>query len=115
MDEAGIPLVILRTDYGTEHVVTGATDKAWTALNFKNSTRAMLEHIKADQGDDGQLPHAQRAIFLIGGVLLKDGDAVVGAVGVAVFPSGEQDDGAARMAAHEFQTMLANEETHSPH
>ncbi|MGO9607289.1 MAG: GlcG/HbpS family heme-binding protein [Candidatus Binataceae bacterium] len=90
-------------------VVASATDKAWTALNFKKSTRAMLETIQANQGDNGQFPHSKGALFLMGGVPLKDGDMVVGAVGVAGFPSGLDDDHVAQQAALKFQTILADE------
>jgi len=109
VDQEGIPLVVLRTDYGTEQFVTGATDKAWTAVNFKDSTRAIFETIKPDQEDNSQLPHAQRALFLMGGVPLKDGDTVVGGIGVAGFANGQEDDNVAQLGAHEFQTMLKNE------
>jgi uncharacterized protein GlcG (DUF336 family) len=42
----------------------------------------------------------------MGGVPLKDGDAVVGAVGVAGFASGLDDDAVARQTAQAFEAML---------
>lgn len=107
VDQEGIPLVVLRTDFGTEQFVTGATDKAWTAVNFKDSTRAIFETIKSNKEDNSQLPHAQRALFLMGGVPLKDGNIVVGAVGVAGFASGEQDDAVAQLAARAFVGLVS--------
>jgi uncharacterized protein GlcG (DUF336 family) len=107
VDQAGIPLVVLRTDYGTQQYVEGATDKAWTAVNFKDSTRAVLATIKSNKEDNSQLPFARHALFLMGGVPLKDGPMVVGAVGVAGSPSGDQDDAVAQTAAREFQALLA--------
>jgi uncharacterized protein GlcG (DUF336 family) len=106
VDQEGIPLVVLRSDHGTEQFVTGAIDKGWTAVNFKASTREVFETIKGDKEDNSQLPHAQRALFLMGGVPLKDGDAVVGAVGVAGFASGLDDDAVAQQAAQAFEAML---------
>ena len=38
VDSAGIPLVLLRADNATEQFVTGATRKAWTSANLRNST-----------------------------------------------------------------------------
>lgn len=111
VDQEGLPLAILRTDYGTEQFVTGAADKAWTSVNFKDSTRAIFETIKGNREDNSQLPHVQRALFLMGGVPLKDGDTVVGAVGVAGFASGLEDDAVAQQAAREFQIMLEKETT----
>jgi Haem-degrading len=59
VDQAGIPLVLLRTDYGTEHSVGVATDKAWTAVNYKHSTREIFEKVQQAKGDDSQLiPYA---------------------------------------------------------
>ena len=106
VDQAGILLVLLRSDYGTEQFVEGATDKAWTAINFKASTREVFETIKNNKEDNSQLPFARKSLFLMGGVPLKDGDAIVGAVGVAGFESGMADDEVAQKAAHAFTELL---------
>ncbi|QDT81712.1 hypothetical protein Mal35_51960 [Gimesia maris] len=111
VDEAGIPLVVLRTDLGTEQFITGATRKAWTAVNFKASTSDVLKTIKSDDGDDGQLPHAQKALFLMGGVPLKVGNVVVGGVGVAGSVEGPDDDSLAQLAAQAFGTMLGKQKS----
>lgn len=42
----------------------------------------------------------------VGGVPLRDGDDVVGAVGVAGNPSGLEDDAVATAAADAFQKLL---------
>ena len=106
VDQAGIPLVVLRTDRSTEHSVGAATDKAWTAVNYKHSTREVFEKVKQAKGDDSQLIYTPRSLFLFGGVPLKDGDEVVGGVGVSGFPSGLDDDATARQSAQAFETML---------
>lgn len=105
VDQAGVPLVLLRTDYGTEHSVGVATDKAWTAVNYKHSTREVFEKVQQAKGDDSQLIHTPRSVFLFGGVPLKDGDVVVGGVGVSGFPSGLDDDAVAHQAAAAFEAM----------
>jgi uncharacterized protein GlcG (DUF336 family) len=106
VDQAGILLVLLRSDYGTEQFVDGATDKAWTAVNFKASTRELFETIKENKEDNTQLPYARKSLFLMGGIPLKDGDRVVGGVGVAGFASGMADDEVAQQAAHAFTKLL---------
>jgi uncharacterized protein GlcG (DUF336 family) len=106
VDQAGIPLVVVRTDRSTEHSVGAATDKAWTAVNYKHSTREVFEKVKEGKGDDGQLIHTPRSLFLFGGVPLKDGNEVVGGVGVSGFPSGLDDDATARQSAQAFEAML---------
>jgi uncharacterized protein GlcG (DUF336 family) len=106
VDQAGIPLVMVRTDHSTEHSVGAATDKAWTAVNYKHSTREVFEKVQEGKGDDSQLIHTPRSLFLFGGVPLKDGNEVVGGVGVSGFPSGLDDDATARLSAQAFEAML---------
>ena len=106
VDQAGIPLVVLRADNGTEQFIEGATQKAWTSVNFRASTRELFEDIKRGKEDFSQLPHVPKALFLMGGVPLKDGDRVVGGVGVAGAVSGIDDDVIAKQAAVEFAKLL---------
>lgn len=106
VDSAARPLVILRDDNATEHPVTAAERKAWTAANYRSSTKDVLERIKKGAGDDGELVYTTKSLFLMGGVPLKDGESVVGAVGVAGNPSGFQDDEVATKAAEAFSQSL---------
>lgn len=106
VDQAGTPLVVLRADNGTQQFVEGATQKAWTAVNFRASTRELFEDIKKGKEDFSQLPHVPRALFLMGGVPLKDGKTVVGGVGVAGAVSGLEDDAMAQQAARAFVEMI---------
>ena len=66
VDQAGIPLVVLRADNGTEQFIEGATQKAWTSVNFRASTRELFEDIKRGKEDFSQLPHVPKAHFLDG-------------------------------------------------
>jgi len=95
VDYAGRVLVVLRDDNATEHTVLGSERKAWTAANYKDSTRNLLDRIKRGDGDDAQLVHNEKSLFLWGGVPIKDGNEMVGAIGVCGNPSGAQDDAVA--------------------
>jgi uncharacterized protein GlcG (DUF336 family) len=106
VDQAGTPLVVLRADNGTQQFVEGATQKAWTAVNFRASTRELFEDIKKGREDFSQLPYVPKALFLMGGVPLMDGKTVVGGVGVAGAVSGLEDDVMAQQAARAFVEML---------
>jgi uncharacterized protein GlcG (DUF336 family) len=106
VDDAGIPLVVLRTDTGTEQFVTGAIAKAWTAVNFKSSTREVFESIQSGREDNSQLPFADKSLFLMGGAPLRDGDAVIGAIGAAGAPSGIDDDAIAQAGVQAFAAIL---------
>jgi uncharacterized protein GlcG (DUF336 family) len=108
VDQAGIPLVVLRADDGTEQFIAGATQKAWTSVNFGASTRELFDDIKKGKEDFSQLPHVPKALFLMGGVPLKDAGRVVGGLGVAGAASGIDDDVIAQEAAREFGRLLQN-------
>jgi uncharacterized protein GlcG (DUF336 family) len=104
VDYAGRVLVLLRDDNATEHTVLGSERKAWTAANYKDSTRNLLARIKKADGDDDQLVYNEKSLFLWGGVPIKDGNDMVGAIGICGNPSGYQDDAVAAAAS----TTLAN-------
>lgn len=105
VDQAGTLLVLLRADNASEQFVEGASQKAWTALNLRTSTRDALTTIEQGQQDDGQLPFIPKALFLMGGVPLKAGSDVVGAVGAAGCVNGVDDDAVAQQAAQAFQQL----------
>lgn len=106
VDYAGRVLVLLRDDNATEHTVLGSEQKAWTAANYKDSTRHLLARIKQGEGDDDQLVHNEKSLFLWGGVPIKDGNDVVGAIGVCGNPSGDQDDAVAASATATLAKLL---------
>ena len=106
VDRAARPLVVLRDDNATEHPVTAAERKAWTAANYRSSTKDVLARIKKGAGDDSELVYTKESLFLMGGVPIMDGEVVVGAVGVAGNPSGFLDDDVATKAAKAFEQML---------
>lgn len=106
VDASGIPLVLLRQDGGTEQFVEGATAKAWTAVNLRDSTAALLESIRKGEGDASQLPFVRKALLLMGGVPLRVGDVIVGGLGVAGCPDGPDDDALARRGAAVFDALV---------
>lgn len=106
VDQSGTLLVLLRADNGTQQFVEGATQKAWTAVNFKASTREVFESIRKGDEDNSQLPFVPKALFLMGGVPLKDGETIIGGVGAAGCVSGLDDDYVAQQAAKALTEML---------
>ena len=106
VDDAGIPLVVLRTDEGTEQFVSGAIAKAWTAVNFKSSTSEVFETIRSGYEDHSLLPFAEKSLFLMGGAPLRDGDAVIGAIGAAGAPSGIDDDTIAQAGVQAYAAIM---------
>ena len=106
VDYAGRVLVLLRDDNATEHTVLGSEQKAWTAANYKDSTRNLLDRIKKADGDDDQLVYNEKSLFLWGGVPIKDGDVMVGAIGICGNPTGFQDDAVACAATKTLAQIL---------
>lgn len=106
-DNAGLPLVILREDNATEQFLDGSRRRAWTSVTMKNSTRDLVELVKAGKQDDALLPFIDKSLLLMGGVPLKLGEAIVGAVGVSGCPFGPDDDAVAQAGAAEFARLSA--------
>lgn len=106
VDYAGRVLVLLRDDNATEHTVLGAEQKAWTAANYHDSTRRLLDRIKKADGDDDQLVYNSKSLFLWGGVPIKDGNDMVGAIGICGNPTGFMDDDVATAASVTLANLL---------
>lgn len=106
VDAAGIALVQLRLDGGTQQFVEGALAKAWTAVNLRDSTRALVESIEKGVGDSSQLPNVEGALLLMGGLPLRAGVDIVGGIGVAGCPDGPDDDALAHRGAKAFDELL---------
>ena len=106
VDYAGRVLVLLRDDNATEHTVLGAEQKAWTAANYHDSTRRLLDRIKKADGDDDQLVYNAKSLFLWGGVPIMDGKDMVGAIGICGNPTGYMDDAVATAASVTLANLL---------
>src|SRR6516165_3270945 len=96
VDADGVWQAVLRGDRAGSHTLDSAFDKAYTAASFKTDTSALFERSKTAPGFANlftQLPHL---ILLGGGVVIKVGDEVVGAIGAAGAPGANLDEACAR-------------------
>ena len=109
VDSSAIPLVVLRADKATEQFVTDTTCKAWTNISFRNSTPIVLADIEKNKEDFSQLPDAKNALFLMGGVPLKEDNVVIGDVSVAGSVNGLDDNRFIRQTTEGFAEILKNE------
>jgi uncharacterized protein GlcG (DUF336 family) len=102
VDVSGQLIAFVRMDGAWLGSVDIAINKAWTARAFDIETKALA---KASQpGDDFygiQNSNAGKVMIFAGGVPIKQGDAVIGAVGVSG-GTGKQDQGVAEAAAKGF-------------
>ncbi|NCG52845.1 GlcG/HbpS family heme-binding protein [Serratia fonticola] len=103
VDRAGIPLVIKRMDNAGPHTVEASQMKAFTALTTKNPTENVMKNAQANAGA-ANLRDIPGFLLLAGGVPVKSGEEVVGAIGVGGAPGGHFDQQCALTALEKVLT-----------
>ena len=90
VDRAGLPIVMLRGDGAGLHTPEGSDRKAYTARTFRQPSADFVKRMLNDPTSVGSKEYT-RVLALPGGLPIKVGDDVVGAVGVSGSP-GKDDD-----------------------
>lgn len=103
VDSAGVLKVLLAADGASTRGVTSSTNKAVTALKFKSSTSALGEQVKKDKTLADQVAADVSINVRPGGVLLKVGDEIIGAIGIG---GGRTDEPCARAGIQKIQSRL---------
>jgi uncharacterized protein GlcG (DUF336 family) len=85
VDRAGLPLVMLRGDGAGLHTPEGADRKAYTARTFSAPSADFVKRMTNDPAAVGSRQYT-RVLALGGGLPIKVGDDVIGAVGVSGSP-----------------------------
>jgi uncharacterized protein GlcG (DUF336 family) len=95
VDSDGVHQAVLRGDGAGAHTLDSAADKAYTSASFKTDTSALVERAKTAPIAPllAKLPHL---LLFGGGIMIKIGDEVVGAIGAAGAPGGDLDENCAR-------------------
>jgi uncharacterized protein GlcG (DUF336 family) len=90
----GEVIVQIRGDGATPHTIENSFRKAYTARTFRVTSGEIVKRLK----DDPQFfaIHLSNVIAAQGGVPIKVGEDVVGAVGVSGSPGGDKDEVCAR-------------------
>ena len=91
VDRAGIVKAMLRADNAGPHTLESSRQKAWTSASAKNATQAMMEGAQKNAGA-ANLVYLPGFLLLGGGVPVKVGNEVVGAIGVGGAPGGHLDE-----------------------
>lgn len=91
VDRAGIVRAIHRADNAGPHTLGSATQKAWTSASARNTTQAMMEGAQKNPAA-ANLVHLPGFLLLGGGVPIRAGNEVIGAVGVGGAPGGHLDE-----------------------
>ena len=102
---AGIVRAILRADNAGPHTLESARLKAYTSASAKNTTTAIMEGTQKNPAaaNLGQIPGF---LLLGGGVPVKMGNEVIGAVGVGGAPGGHLDEQCAMAGLEKVAHLL---------
>lgn len=97
LDRGGNIKALQRMDNAGPHTIKASEMKAFTALSTKNASGKVMEGSQASAGA-ANLRDIPGFLLLAGGLPLRDGDQVIGAVGVGGAPGGNLDEQCAEAA-----------------
>ena len=105
VDRAGTLRALQRADLAGPHTVGAAQGKAYTSASARNATTAMLETVQKNPGA-ATLVDIPGFLVLGGGVPIRAGNDVIGAVGVGGAPGGHLDEQCALAALDKVKDLL---------
>lgn len=105
VDASGAQQALLRGDNAGIHSLDSAYGKAYTSSSFKAPSGAIAERLLANPASAqlGLLPHV---LLLGGGLPIKIGDEVVGAIGAAGAPGANLDEACAKAGIDKIAERL---------
>jgi uncharacterized protein GlcG (DUF336 family) len=105
VDRAGTVRAVQRADAAGPHTLGASEKKAFTSASAKNSTLAMMEASQKNAGA-ANLVHIPGFLLLGGGLPVKVGNEVIGAIGIGGAPAGSIDDQCAQAALDKVKDQL---------
>jgi uncharacterized protein GlcG (DUF336 family) len=105
VDRAGQVRAVQRADNAGPHTVDVSRQKAYTSASARNTTLAMMEASQKNPAA-ANLVHIPGFILLGGGVPVKAGKDVIGAVGIGGAPGGHLDEQCAMSALEQVKADL---------
>ena len=105
VDADGVRQAVLRGDRAGAHTLDSAFHKAYTAASFRSDTSALVERAKTGPIALllAKLPHT---LLVGGGLVIKLGDEVIGAIGAGGAPDADLDDNCARAGLDKIRDRL---------
>jgi uncharacterized protein GlcG (DUF336 family) len=91
VDRSGVLRALLRADGAGPHTVASARAKAYTSASMRANTTQILETVRTNPGA-ARLPDIEGFLVVGGGMPIRAGEEVVGAIGVGGAPGGHLDD-----------------------
>lgn len=95
VDRAGVVKAVQRTDNAGPHTVKASEMKAYTALSAKNASGKVMEAAQSNAGAQN-MRDIPGFLLLAGGLPVKEGDEVIGAIGIGGAPGGHLDEACAQ-------------------
>lgn len=105
VDRAGSLRALQRADNAGPHSLSSSQAKAYTSASAKNTTLAMMEGAQKNPAA-ANLVHMPGFLLLGGGVPVKVGNEVIGAVGVGGAPGGHLDEQCALAGIDKVKDLL---------
>ncbi|MBI2727509.1 MAG: heme-binding protein [Polaromonas sp.] len=105
VDRAGTVRAVQRADNAGPHTLGASQAKAFTSASAKNTTLAMMDASQKNPAA-ANLVHIPGYLLLGGGVPVKVGNEVIGAVGVGGAPGGNLDEQCAMVALDKVKALL---------
>ena len=105
VDRAGSVRALMRADNAGPHTLGASERKAFTSASAKVNTLAMMETAQKNPGA-ANLVDIPGFLLLGGGVPVKVGNEVIGAVGVGGAPAGNLDEQCALAALDKVKDLL---------
>ncbi|WP_028997795.1 GlcG/HbpS family heme-binding protein [Azohydromonas australica] len=105
VDRSGGVRAVLRADAAGSHTLEASRLKAYTSASARNATLAMMDSAQKNPGA-ANLVNIPGFLLLGGGVPVKAGNEVIGAVGVGGAPGGHLDEQCALAALEKIKTQL---------
>jgi uncharacterized protein GlcG (DUF336 family) len=105
VDRAGSLRALHRADNAGPHTLSSSQAKAYTSASAKNTTLAMMEGSQKNPAG-ANLVHMPGFLLLGGGVPIKVGNEVIGAVGVGGAPGGHLDEQCAMTGIDKVKDLL---------
>ena len=105
VDANGARQAELRGDDAGIHTLDSANDKAYTSASFKADTSALADLAKREPSITA-LTKLAHVMFFGGGVVIKIGDEVVGAIGASGAPGANLDENCARAGLAKIRDRL---------
>ena len=105
VDRAGTVRALQRADNAGPHTVAAAQQKAFPSASAKNTTLAMMEGAQKTPAA-ANLVYIPGFLLVGGGVPVKVGNEVIGAVGVGGAPGGQLDEQCAMAGIDKVKELL---------